>query len=237
MANYLGPVIGFVMAWVLFELTEFRRRWVRASNVRRSFVAEMKSVERVLSATVFNLSMALGEPDRVVTEMRWLIGQKEALDMLGEAPPGLLEKSDQEIADILKMFQSKASKDVPELPVPILSAVLSTQGFGFTSEEIQILCEANRYIHGLGHHARSMRENVRLTFTVIDETNRAIVQDNYLKNLHSCRLCAVDGLSYVRKAIKTVTPSPPVPSILRRFYLLVYRQFGLWMSRARELIK
>jgi len=237
MANYLGPVIGFVMAWVLFELTEFRRSWVRASNVRRSFVAEMKSVERVLSATVFSLSMAIGKPDRAVIEMRWLVGQKEALDMLGEAPPDLLEKSDQEIATVLKMLQPKTPKDVPEIPVPILSSVLSAQGFGFTSEEIQILCEANRYIHGLGHHARSMRENIRLTFTVTDETNHEIVQENYLKSVHSCHLCAVEGLSHVRKAIKTVTPSPPVPSILRRFYLPVYRLFGLWMSRTRKLIK
>ncbi len=227
MANYLGPVIGFVMAWILFELTEFRRRWVRASNVRRSFVAEMKTVERVLSATVFNLSIALGETDYAVAEMRWLAGQKEYIDVLGGALPGLLEKSDQEIAAVLKILQPKAAKDVPELPVPILSAVLSAQGFGFTSEEIQILCEANRYIHGLGHHARSMGENLRLTFTVTDTTNHAIVQENFQRNLRSCRLCALDALGHVRKAIKTVTPSPPVPSILRRFYLPVYRRFGL----------
>ncbi len=166
-------------------------------------------------------------PDQAVTEMRWLVGQKEYIDMLGGALPGLLEKGDQEIAAVLKIFQPKAAKDVPELPVPILSAVLSAQGFGFNSEEIQILCEVNRYIHGLGHHARSMGENTRLTFTVTDATNHAIVQENYQRNLRSCRLCAHDALSHVRKAIKTVTPSPPVPSILRRFYLPVYRRFGL----------
>ena len=72
MADLLSTVVGFASGWGLFELSEFRRRWMNRRAIRRSVVAELTSAEVVLSGTVFDLSVAADDLDRAATEFRWL---------------------------------------------------------------------------------------------------------------------------------------------------------------------
>lgn len=44
-----GPVIGFLSAWLLFELTERRRRQLAQQAMRRALLAELRQAELVLS--------------------------------------------------------------------------------------------------------------------------------------------------------------------------------------------
>lgn len=240
MADYLGPIIGFASAWVFFELTELRRRWVHAKNVRIALIAELKSIERAISATVCVLSPAVGDYQTAVSEMRWGMSQPENLEFVGSLPPDLpqfLKKSDEEIVSYLKLLQTDLAKDIPALPLPIVNGILSAQAHGFSQIEIELLSAINRYCEVVRHHENSMREHIRLSFTVTDPENHASVRTNYNTTLRNAQSSLLSALRYVRKALKTIPSSPPPVTVLEHFYWGIRNRLKLWITRLRGWIK
>lgn len=60
LATVVGPILGFVSAWVLFELQEYRKQSAAVKLARQSIIAELKWLESILSFTVLKCAVQSG---------------------------------------------------------------------------------------------------------------------------------------------------------------------------------
>lgn len=82
-----AAVIGFVVAWATFELSEYRRRRIHKRNIRKSLFGELRLLEVILNSTVLRFSCGIDDPGTAVAEFRWFCnsGHKQwALPELGD---------------------------------------------------------------------------------------------------------------------------------------------------------
>jgi hypothetical protein len=82
----LGPLLGFVIAYLTFELTERRKRWIAGNSFRRAVAEELKYAEVLLSTTAFKYANTAKTPrdvERMAREARWFWqeGREKAKEM------------------------------------------------------------------------------------------------------------------------------------------------------------
>src|SRR5260370_3686104 len=131
----IGMIIGLVVAWGGFELTEHRRRRRTQAAVRRALVAELGQAELVLSAIVFNLSIGTDHVADAVQELRWILRlgterilRAGVLDLTTEEIEALRHlqgQSDQGTAEILRTLPpGRRPRPLGEFRVPVLGPLL-----------------------------------------------------------------------------------------------------------------
>lgn len=146
-----GTVIGFISGWLLSEVTEFRRRLVQTTSYRRALRAELRFAELTLSATFFGLAVGTEDVGRATSEFRWLItegrnrgwleGFMKEINRDQNFLKELLKKPDDELKEILKGFEPGGLDFALDVPLPIVNSVLSGQGIGLSSGELESLSE------------------------------------------------------------------------------------------------
>jgi hypothetical protein len=205
-----GPtVLGFVSAWALFQLQERHKQSFAADSARQSLLAELKWLESQLSMTVIKCANQSPIFDRAIREFRWFYKEgipSNTLQELSSEQLKLCEKaaasSDQEITDLLRLGFFRQESHAIEMPITITNSILATPTSAkLTAEEIKKLVAVRWQSTMLAAQARLMNENLRLTFTVLDETNHPIVKHNHAQSLGWYGMRAAYTLDYVRAAL------------------------------------
>lgn len=178
-----GALAGFLLAWVLFELTEWRRRIRQRNAIRHALRAELRNSEVVLNSLVTRFAVGVGDMQTAVKELRWLMKEgwsKERLsDLTPEMQANWVSKSDNELADLLRRTGWKQrSVEVP-IPLPLVEAVLSSPLADLSPEEMENLTRLKWQSHLLDNQAHWMEQWTALMFTVEDEENHSIIVKNH----------------------------------------------------------
>jgi hypothetical protein len=210
----IGPVIGFLVAWALFELTERRKVRLAQQALRVALVAELRHAEILLSSIVGKYSYTATTPHDVAAfaaEVRWFAKEGKARAMqhglaLTEHTPEQMtafkDASDAQIIQVLKAVGAKETSGTT-LILPIVDAVLSGRTPGFSDKEIQALSTVRWQVHLLAEDAAWTKEFVRLSFTVTGP-NHGIVSDNHDRRVQSYGRRAITLIACVRSALKTM---------------------------------
>ena len=149
-----------------------------------------------------------------VQEYRWFLKEGLKRNTLEEIPPEMLESrdkvltyQDEEIAKLLPFFRQEGH--AVELPVTITNSILAAPTTAkLSDQEIKRLVDVRWQSTMLAYQARLMNELVRLTFTVIDETNNRIIKENHASTLrwYGRRACSL--LDRVRAALSELETPP-----------------------------
>ncbi len=226
MKTILGPIIGFIVGWGLFELTDFRRRWIHRRNLRRALIGELKSVEVVLSVTLITFSYGIADPSRAVAEMRWYHteGRKRRthLNLPEELSQKMVKQTDEELGAFLKAQKLPYGKRPVNTPFPILEGILSAQGVGLSEDDLQMLSDLQRQGHFLARQVQLIDEYARMTFTVTDDRNHKIVVENHENYVNVYRERVEYALDDLRMTLEKLTR----PS-----------RFTLWITAVKAWIK
>jgi len=203
-----GPIVGFLSAWVLFELTEFRRRRIQKRTYRKALVAELDNLEIFLSTLLIRFSYGVGEPDQAVAELRWYLKEGRARWKFSSLPEefseNLANKTDEELKNLLKRMKPVAQRQPVDVELPILDSILSAQASGFSIQEVELLSDLRWQIALLAREARMMDEFLMLTFTVTDPTNHEIVVQNRQRAEEGYRTRVGYTLKHLRETIKEI---------------------------------
>src|SRR5260370_3329022 len=202
----IGMIIGFLFAWGVFELTEYRRRKRAQAGVRRALVAELGQAELVLSVIVFNRAIGTDRVADAVQELRWILQlgterilRAGVLDLTTEeleAMRHLQGQSDQGTAEILRTLSpGQRARPLVELPVPVLDSVLANPPAGFGRIEEQALRDLRWQVHSLASDARAAGAWLPPPFITMDRSGD-----------HPRAVSNLDGIreSYRRHAIVAV---------------------------------
>jgi hypothetical protein len=210
-------VLGFVAAWLLFQLQERHKQSFAADSARQSLIAELKWLESMLSIAVVKCAVQSDIIARGIQEYRWFL--KEGLERISleEIPSEIFENRDKlkddEITQLLPFFHQEGH--AIELPVTITSSILATPTTAkLSAEEIKKLIDVRWQATMLAYQVRLMNEYLRLTFTVIDGTNHQIVKKNHAASLHMYGRRACSVLDRVRAAL-TELEKPPTRKRMR----------------------
>jgi hypothetical protein len=178
-----GPIAGFLAAWIVFELTEWRRREIQKQALRRALRAELETVEYLLSMMVAKFS-APDDSATAVREVRWLltVGRERGrllLEMPQELAERLLDRSDDEMAEVLRRIGwHQENRGVPIL-LPTVEAALTSPVAGLSGGEIKALFWLKWQAHLLQDTAQTMKEALDHTFTIEDDVNHALMVENH----------------------------------------------------------
>src|SRR5215475_2671704 len=134
--SLIGMIIGFLLAWGVFELTEDRRRRRAQAAMRRALMSELGHAELVLSTIVFNLSIGADNVGDAVPELRWFLrlgterilraGVLELTTEELEVMRHLQGLSDRGAAEILRTLSPpRRPRPLVELPMAVLDSVLA----------------------------------------------------------------------------------------------------------------
>jgi hypothetical protein len=213
-----GPILGFVTAWILFEITERRKARRAQAAMRAAILGELRDAELLLSNIV--LGYAFGVPasadtQRAVKELRWLlapergkvegVGFFEATGTTEAALQPLRGRSDQEVAALLPHFPSTSKRRPLEVHLPVIAGVLRQPTIGLTEAQVRLLAAVRWQLQLLNDGARWTHRFFRMTFTVRDPTNHGLAVTNHdvCRNEHRQR--AAWALDEVRNAIAVLT--------------------------------
>jgi hypothetical protein len=211
----LGPVIGFVTAWVLFELTERRKVRLAQQALRKGLLAELRHAEVLLSTIVGKYSYTADTPEDIASfakEIRWFAkeGKQRAMQWgLASAPyspEGQVAFETASDAQIIQVFKEVGIKETSgnTLVLPVVDAVLSGRTPGFSEIEIQAVSVVRWQAHLLAEDAAWMKEFLRLSYTITDAKNHEIVSMNHSRRASSYGRRAITLLASVRSAIKAL---------------------------------
>lgn len=218
MPDYLGPILGFIVGWGLFELTDFRKRWIHRRNLRKALIGELKSVEVVLSATLITFSYGIADPSRAVAEMRWyhIEGRKRRRDLSfpEELSQKMVKQTDEELGAFLKAQKLPYGNRPVNTPFPVLEGILSAQGVGLSEDDLQMLSDLQRQGHFLTRQTQLIDEYARMTFTVTDPRNLKKVFEAHENYVNIYR----DRVEYALDVLRLTLEKLTRPS---RFTLLI----------------
>lgn len=184
----LGPLAGFLTAWLTFELTERRKARLAREAMRTAVVGELHHAELLLANIV--LGYAFGPTgtgvDRAVKELRWLIAPERGriegvgfFEATGEVESMLQQfrgLSDPQMAALLRTRPSTAARRPLEVHVPVLEAVLRQPQAGFADRQVHLLGSVRWQLQLLNDGAEWTHRFFEMTFTVADPANhRAVV--------------------------------------------------------------
>jgi hypothetical protein len=200
-----GPIAGFLAAWIVFELTEWRRREIQKQALRRALRAELETVEYLLSMMVAKFS-APDDSATAVREVRWLltVGRergRQLLEMPQELAERLLERSDDEMAEVLRRIGWHQENRAVPILLPTVEAALTSPVAGLTGGETRALFLLKWQAHLLQDTAQAMKETLDRTFTIEDEENHARMVENHQAAMRWYRERAGFMLDAVRRAL------------------------------------
>ena len=185
-------LVGFITAWLLFEVTERRRIGLAQREQRRALLAELENAEVLVSVIVGKYArLCKSEEDvaSVASEIRWYqdVGRKRFADLgilsdLPPIPPEFRSLSDNQI---ISLFSSITETIGNKIIMPVVERALAGQTLGFGATQIQALSMLRWQTYLLEQEAESMHEMLRLTFTVTDAQNHIIVVANHHKRTES----------------------------------------------------
>jgi hypothetical protein len=213
LGHAVGPLVGFLSGWGLFEIQERRKQSLAVRSVRQSLVAELKWLESQASMAVIRCANQSNILSRGIQEFRWFLREGAGRNMLDEIPPELiasrdtvLSYPDEEITKLVKIFRHESQ--ATELPATVINSVLGAPTSAeLSAEEIKRLLQVKWQLAMLATEARNMTEFLRLTFSVTDEANHNIVKANHASSLRMYGKRAAHLLDYVRAALKELQTS------------------------------
>jgi len=216
MADLFGILAAFASGWGLFELSEFRRRWMNGRAIRRSVVAELGSVEVVLSSTLVDLYMAADDLDSAVVEYLWLRDIARFPYPISET---VKAASYEEIKEVFRREPKIKTWDAPDIPLPVLDGVLSGGVLGFSAIEAALLSEIKRQTYFLSYRNQVMKEYRLLLLTTKDDSEgTARIKAELNSCLNTFRNGAINTLKKVREGLKVLSnSSDPIGYLKHRF--------------------
>ena len=202
-------LVGFITAWGLFELTEWRRIRLAQKELRRALVAELETAEVLVSTIVGKYArLCKSEKDvaAVAHEIRWYIdvGRERFADLgiLSDhtpIPPDFRSLDDNQL---ILLYSSIKETIGTKIILPVVEQALAGQTSGFRANQIQALGMVRWQTYLLEQDAESMREAFRMTFTVADEHLHETVVENHDKYTESYALRSRTLLRAVRAALQ-----------------------------------
>lgn len=211
----LGPFIGFVLGWLLFEITERRKVRLAQRELRRALVAELQHAELLLSTVVCKYAFTATTPEEIkacADELRWgrHVGRARAHRVGISSPIGtdttlanLDVVSDQQL--VATMVSTTPRETVgTKLLFPMIDAVLAGRTAGFSGDQVLSLGAIRWQAHLLEQDADWMGEFLRLTFSVTDETNHRRVVANHEQRVRAYAFRAGVLLKCVRTSLKAL---------------------------------
>ncbi len=179
----VSVVVGFLLGYLSFEIGEWRRRHIRHETTRRALMAELEAIEVILSQLVFVLSVGTDHALRAAQEMRRFSAENlEDVLLLGhqqEAGRRLLERTDQELAQILQQWQPMKNPIGTKVEIPVVNGALTSSEFYPSREQLQALIAVRWHTSLLAHQAEWMNHWLRMTFEVDDPENHELVVTNH----------------------------------------------------------
>jgi hypothetical protein len=196
-----ATLVGFALGLGSSEYVEWRRRRIAGREIRKSLIAELKSLEPLLGSTFVRLHFGTDVSKRVVEEFRRWFGGRDLLGSLPEVPPGLQSvptKSDEEVALLIKRIPShtEASANDPP-PTPVLGAAPQSGPRSFDLPEMAKLEFLNWQFCLLKHAANQVNKFFDMTFTST-EANYQIVTENHQR----AKITYCKRIEYVLDALR-----------------------------------
>ncbi len=182
-----APVLlGFISAWLLFEVTARRRARLSQRELCRALIAELENAE-VLASTIVAKYARFCQNEKdvafVAREIRWFheIGRQrlKVIGIVSDLPSVSSELKSLSDDQLVGLFSSTKETVGTKLIMPVLDRALAGQTFDFRTNQIQALSTVRWQIYLLEQDAESMHEMFRLSFTVTDESNHEIVLENH----------------------------------------------------------
>jgi hypothetical protein len=208
----ISVVVGFLLGYLSFEIREWRRRRIRHEATRRALLAELEAIEVILSQMVIVLSIGTDNAARAVQEMRRLSSEDLADVLLigqQQPSPGFLERSDQELAEILQTWRPMKNPVGAEVETPVLNAALASVEFYPSRAQLKALIAVRWHTSLLAHHREWMNQWLRMTFEVGDDPeNLEIVLANHADALRSYKVRVEVMLGAVREALERLQDHP-----------------------------
>ncbi len=202
-------LVGFITAWLLFEVTERRRIRLAQRELRRAILAELENAEVVVSVFVAKYArLCKSEADEafVAGEIRWYVDvgrhRFEDLGIISDLPPIPPEFRSLSDHQLISFYSSTEETIGNTIIMPIVERALAGQTLGFGAIQIQALSMVRWQTHLLEQDVESMKEMLRLTFTVTDEQNHKTVVENHHRCTESYALRARTLLRAIRAALQ-----------------------------------
>jgi hypothetical protein len=200
-------VVGFLLGYLSFEITEWRRRRIRYEATRRGLLAELEVVEVILGQLVIVLSVGTDHAVRAAQELRRLSTEDlEDVLLIGQLPAGgsrLLERPEEELAQILQQQWPPMKNPIgTKVEIPVVNGALTSSEFYSSREQLQALIAVRWHTSLLAHQAEWMNHWLRMTFEVGDPENHELVVANHAQALMAYRQRVEVMLGAVRKALE-----------------------------------
>ena len=202
-------LVGFITAWLLFELTERRRIRLAQRELRRALLAELENAEVLVSSIVgkyARLCKSKEDVALVASEIRWHLdaGRQRFADLgiisdLRPIPPEFRSLSDDQLIKLLSSIKETIGTTII---MPVVERALAGQTLGFRAIQIQAISMVRWQTHLLEQDVESMKEMLRLTFTVTDEQNHKTVVENHHGRTESYARRAQTLLRAIRAALQ-----------------------------------
>lgn len=210
LASETAPMlVGFISAWLLFEVTERRRARASQRELRGALVADLENAEALTSSIVFKYAWICQSKEDVAAvarEIRWFLdaGRERMQDVgiVADRPPISSEFKSLSDDQLVAVFSSTKETVGTKIIIPVLERALAGQTLGFHGNQIQVLSMVRWQMYLLEQDAESMKEMFRLTFTVTDESNHKIVLENHNQRSMAYAYRAQTLLRAIRTALK-----------------------------------
>jgi hypothetical protein len=183
----METIAGFESGYLLFVLQERHKEKIATKAARQSVFEELRSLELLLSIAVMkgahNSSKIVS--GMIDNEVKWLatvgIERSSVQPFTPEQVKNIQQIASQPRDFIIAFLATQKIENQPlELPTGLTNSTITGPTAGKLSpNEVRCLLEVTWQIHILNTEARRMCELFRMSFTVTDEENNMIVNDNH----------------------------------------------------------
>lgn len=179
-------VAGLISGWLLFELTEWRKRYLARNELRRALVIELENAEVLLSTIIAKYAWTFRSEEDVALvakEIRWYqnVGRQRMQDAAIVSDKPSIPQAFDNISDsqLVQLFSTTRETIGTKIILPVLESALAGHTLGLDACRIQALGMVRWQAFLLEQDAESMKEFFRLTFTVTDPKNHQIAVENH----------------------------------------------------------
>lgn len=205
-----GPILGFISAFILFEVQQWGTRRRTAKFARQSLIAELKLLESLLSIIVLKCGVQSDIVPQAAREMRWLLDEGFERNLTDDLPAGvlgdkekILKLSDRDLERFVQSFRH--GNLAAELPIPVINSILAAPTSPtLSANEIKALIDVRWQSSLLHAETQVLNESMRLMFSVSDPENYKIARQNHLGSLRAYGRRASHMLTQVRLALKEI---------------------------------
>lgn len=202
-----GSFVGFALGYGLFELSEWRRRFLQRNAIRTALTVELESVEAILSMIIIRLAFGSEAPDNVLAEVRWIVQEGPRRGWPIELPLAadrVRGRDDAQLRELIRNIPAWQAAAAVDLPLPILSGFLSSPMAGLAEEQTRRLSIVKWDVHLLSFAASRVNENLRLSFTVTGPKNQELVLLNHKQASEEYGRRTRFTLNSVREALRVL---------------------------------